>query len=79
MNPSSTQYPLEALSAEGRCLRVALRHTLSALALLPASDESAMNFEGVGVYLSKFLMFPKRFCELEADIEEPAAFPSVRT
>jgi hypothetical protein len=50
LNPSPTQSPLEVFPAVGRCLRVALRHTLSFMpALLPESDESAMNFEAVSV------------------------------
>jgi hypothetical protein len=36
-------------------------------ALLPASDEFPMNFEGLGVYFSTYLFFPEHFCELGAN------------
>jgi hypothetical protein len=35
-------------------------------ALLAAGDESAMNFEGLGVFFRHIHWFPQHFCELGA-------------
>jgi hypothetical protein len=76
MNPSPTQYPLEDAYADGRCLRVALRYTLSLLmpALLPRGDESAMISERVGVLFRPFL---ETFFELGVTFAENVTAPPV--
>jgi hypothetical protein len=44
--------------------------TRFAIALLPSSDESAMNSEGLGVFFSTYQLFSAAFLELGANFAE---------
>ena len=49
--------------------------TLSALALLPASDESAMNLEGVGILSSKIPLVSETFLRIGSELRRECSFP----
>jgi hypothetical protein len=47
------------------------------LSSLPIGDESAMNFEGLGVFFRHIHWFPQHFCALGANFAENVSRPSV--
>ena len=49
------------------------------LALLPSSDESAMNFEDLGIPFRANYCFPQHFCESRANVAENICTQSFRS
>ena len=56
--------------------RVALRRFLMT-ALLARGDESAMNFEGLGVSFSTYLLFSAPFLQVGSELHREGVAPSV--